>query len=167
MAQIVGIFRLGKDAELRFTQGGEPVASLALAFNYGQKGQDNKKPTQWLDASLWGKRAEAMAPYLKKGTQIYAILSEPHIETYQGRNGEGHKLVARVSEIEFAGGGQSAGESVNSRSGSGDGDYTQAPRKDKPKPSFEDLGDDIPFASCAAEDDIIGRRLERRARRAV
>ena len=28
--------------------------------------------------------------------------------------------------------------------------------------SFDDLGDDIPFASCAIEHDVIGRRLERR-----
>lgn len=162
MAQIIGIFRIGRDAELRYTQGGEPVASLALAYNYGQKGQDNKKPSQWVDASLWGKRAEAMAPYLKKGVAIYVILTDPHIETYQGRNGEGHKLVARVSEIEFAGSSQGASEGVGvDQRGQGGGD-TQAPRKDKPRPTFDDLGDDIPFASCAIEDDIIGQRLCRR-----
>ena len=68
MAHITGAFRLGRDAELRYTPGkNEPVINLALAFNWGQKGEDGNRPSQWIEASLWGKRAEALAPYLLKG----------------------------------------------------------------------------------------------------
>lgn len=164
MAQITGIFRIGRDAELRYTQGGEPVASMALAYNYGQKGQDGHKPSQWIEASMWGKRAEAMAQYLKKGGQIYAVISDPHIETYKKRDGgEGFKLVGKVSEVEFAGGGRGAGDSQSG----GSQPVPQRQGGGGPKPSFDDLGDDIPFASCAIEDDVIGRKLERRIRRAA
>ena len=106
MAQLVGIFRIVRDAELRYTQNGDAVASLSLVFNFGQKGQDGNKPSQWIDASLWGKRAEAMSQYLLKGGQIYAIINDPHIETYEKRDGsgQGFKLTGRIAEIEFAGG---------------------------------------------------------------
>ena len=63
-----GLARIGRDAEIRHTAGGDAVASLSLAFTYGRKGEDGKRPTQWVDASLWGKRAEALAQYLTKGS---------------------------------------------------------------------------------------------------
>jgi single-strand DNA-binding protein len=166
MAQITGIFRIGRDVELRYTQASEPVASLALAYNYGQKGQDGNKPSQWIEAALWGKRAEAMAPHLNKGGQIYAVINDPHIETYQKRGGgEGFKLIGKISEIEFAGGARGAGDGQSvgkSHSGGGYEPAPQRPAANKPRPSFDDLGDDIPFASCDVADDIIGRRVARR-----
>lgn len=161
MAQIVGIFRLGRDAELRYTGSNEAVATLALAYNYGQKGQDGNKPSQWIEAAFWGKRAEAMAPHLSKGGLIYAVINDPHVETWTKKDQTtGFKLVGKVSEIEFAGGGRSSGGSQQGSS------YESAPQRpapsSRPKPSFDDLGDDIPFADCAVEFDIIGRRLARR-----
>lgn len=153
MAQIVGVFRIGEDAQVRFTQAGQPVASLSLAFNYGQKDSDGKRPSQWIKASLWGKRAEAMAQYLTKGQQIYCVINDPHIETFQKRDGgEGFSLVGNVSEIEFAGGSKSDG-SRNSQP-AGNNQYEQAPQRGErnsqgAKPSFDDIGDDIPFQSHA------------------
>lgn len=106
MAQIFGLARLGKDAELRRTSNGDAVVGLALAFTYGQKGQDGKRPTQWLEGTFWGKRAEALAPYLLKGGLVSITLEDVHIETYQSAKGEGHKLAGKVLHIELAGGGQ-------------------------------------------------------------
>lgn len=98
----IGLFRIGKDAELR-TVGQDCVVSLALAYNYGKKGEDGKRPTQWLEGSLWGKRAESLAQYLVKGQQVMVDLSEVHTETFEGKNGTGSKLVGRINDIEFAG----------------------------------------------------------------
>jgi single-strand DNA-binding protein len=94
------VFRLGRDAEIRFLQSGEPVANLALATNV-RKGKE--EISVWVDASLWGKRAEVLAPMLLKGTQIMADLEGVHIETYQGKNGPTSKLVARVTDITLLG----------------------------------------------------------------
>lgn len=99
-----GLARIGRDVEVRFTAGGDAVASLSLAFTYGRKGEDGKRPTQWVDAALWGKRAEALAPYLLKGGLVAVTLEEVHIETYQSANGPGHKLAGKVLDIELAGG---------------------------------------------------------------
>ena len=135
-----GVARIGRDVEVRFTAQGEAVASLSLAFSYGRKGQDGKQPTQWVDAALWGKRAEALAPYLAKGHQISVTLEDVHIETYAGKNGEGHKLAARVLDVQLIGGqGGQGGQSSPTKAA--------APvAKTVPAGSgFDDMDDDVPF----------------------
>jgi single-strand DNA-binding protein len=138
MAALFGLSRLGRDVEVRFTQAGEPVASLSLAFNYGKKGADGKRPTQWVDGSLWGKRAEALAPYMLKGTLLAVTVEDIHIEVYKTQQGEGHKLAGSVTQVELAGGGQAAAPVA-----------APAPRPAPRAPQsggFPDHGDDsIPF----------------------
>lgn len=107
---LTALARLGRDAELRFTPKGDAVCELALAVNYGRKGDDGNRPTQWISASLWGQRAEALAPHLSKGKLLYVVIEEPHIETYEGKNGAGSKMVGRIVSLEFAGGGQQEGQ---------------------------------------------------------
>jgi single-strand DNA-binding protein len=97
------VIRLGKDTEVRFTQSGDPVASVVGVYNYGRKGQDGKRPGQWIDLSLWGKRAESLAQYLTKGKQVWVVIDDVHIETYQSQKGEGHKLVGKIVELELIG----------------------------------------------------------------
>lgn len=148
MAQLFGLARLGRDAEVRYTQGGDAVAGLALAFSYGKKGADGNRPTQWLDASLWGQRAESLASFLTKGTALSVTVDDVHIETYdRNGGGQGFRLVGRVSSLEFAGGGQQQQTQQQTQ--------RQAPptrpapqRPPAPQPSggdFADMDDDIPF----------------------
>lgn len=138
-----GLARIGRDVELRRTAGGDAVISLSLAFSYGRKGEDGKRPTQWVDAALWGKRAESLAPYLVKGGLVAVALEEVHIETYTTRDGViGSKLAARVLDIELAGGGE--------RNALQQAPTTRAAPTPAPKPApagsgFEDMDDDIPF----------------------
>lgn len=133
-----GLARLGRDAEIRTTSNGEQVATLALAFSYGRKGSDGKRPTQWVDGALWGKRAEALAPYLLKGGLVSVSLEDVHVETFEGKNGPGHKLAARVVDVELVGGGERTAAPA------------PAPRP-APRPpasassGFDDMDSDIPF----------------------
>lgn len=140
MASLVGLFTLGRDAELRSTQGGDQVASLALAYNYGRKGQDGKTPSQWVDAALWGERAVKLAEYLTKGTQFYMQLDDLHVETYDKRDGgQGVKLVARVNQIEFVRG-------QAQRPAAPPAAPKPAASAPKPASGFDDMTDDsIPF----------------------
>lgn len=138
MSKTFGLARIGRDVEVRFTANGEAVASLSLAFTYRLKGE---KATQWVEASLWGKRAEALAPYLRKGGLIAVTVDDVHIETYDGKNGTGTKLVGRVSDVELAGGGHEAEQAEKPK---------PAPARAAPKPvpassGFESMDDDIPF----------------------
>ena len=56
---------LGKDVELRHLPDGTPVASFSVADSQGRD-----KPSIWWNCALFGKRAEALSPYLLKGTQV-------------------------------------------------------------------------------------------------
>ena len=104
-----GLARIGKDAEVRYTPGGTPVANVSLAFTFGKKGDDGKRPTQWVDASLWGQRAEGMAPYLLKGKQIVAYLEDVTMQSYTKGDGTTHtKMVARLADLEFVASGEQA-----------------------------------------------------------
>ena len=125
---------LGRDAEVKYTAKGDPVASISLAYNYGRKGDDGKLPTQWVEVSLWGKRAETTAQYLLKGSQIVAVVKELHVETYPKKDGtEGHKLVGILDDFEFCG---SKPESQEPR----------AERQPAPKAcAFDRFPDDVPF----------------------
>jgi single-strand DNA-binding protein len=134
-----GLARIGKDAEVRYTPGGAAVANVSLAFSYGKKGDDGKRPTQWVDASLWGQRAESLAPYIKKGGQIVAYLEDVSIQTFtKGDGTQATKMVARLVDLEFVSGGE------------------QASSQPKPQPrpqaapqsqnsGFDDFDSDIPF----------------------
>jgi single-strand DNA-binding protein len=134
-----GLARIGKDAEVRYTPGGAAVANVSLAFTYGKKGDDGKRPTQWVDASLWGQRVESLAPYLTKGKQIVAYLEDVHIQTYtKGDGTQASKMAARIADLEFVAGGEQA----------------ESQPRQQPKPQaapqsqgsgFDDMGDDIPF----------------------
>lgn len=133
--------RIGRDVEVRQTPSGESVVNLSLAINYGRKGQDGKRPTQWVEGSFWGKRAEALAPYLLKGSQISVTLEDVHIETYAGKTGEGHKLVARVFDVELIAGQSAASAPAATRPATRPAAKHAAPAGS----GFEDMEDSIPF----------------------
>jgi len=92
--------RLGKSAELRRTQGGDPVLSFSVAVDDGF-GQDKK--TLWFDCSIWGKRAEKLEQYLVKGTPV-AVSGDLSTREHNGKT----YLTVRVNEVTMQGGRQEA-----------------------------------------------------------
>lgn len=130
---MIGVARLGQDAELRHLSSGTAVVNLSLAFNYGKKGQDGKRPSQWVEASLFGERAESLAGYLTKGTSLFVDLRDVHVETYQKRDGSsGSKLTGVVDSLDFAGNRPGTSESKPAPKSSGGS-------------GFDDMDSDIPF----------------------
>ncbi len=98
----IGMARLGRDAEIRHTPSGDAVCNLSLAVTVYDKGAENNRGTQWIDASLWGKQAEALAQYMVKGSLHCFTLTDMKLETYQKNGGgEGVKMVARVDSVEL------------------------------------------------------------------
>lgn len=167
MITMTAVGRIGRDVELRYTPNGTAVCNIALGCNYGQRGQDNKQPTQWLDCVLWNKRAEALAEHLTKGKQIIVTLKDVHVETFDLRDGgQGTKLIGDVQELEFGaspqgngnhdnGGGQQQRQQPRGN-GNGGGQRNSAPQnRQQPQQKrqstgggasgFDDLEDDIPF----------------------
>ena len=103
MATLTGLFRIGRDAEVRALNDGTAVLSLALAYNYGKK-EGGKQPSQWVDAAMFGTRAEKLAQYLTKGATIVATLSDVHVREYKKKDGTpGSSLSGKILDLEFAG----------------------------------------------------------------
>ena len=148
--QMIGLARLGRDAETRTLASGKIVANLSLAVSYGQRGQDGNRPTQWIEASIWDRQAEALAPFLTRGSVHCFTLSDVHMETYRKNDGgEGTKMVARVDRVDLGpradGGGHATAPAPQQR-------QAPAPRPPAPAPApapaaggFSDMDDDIPF----------------------
>ncbi len=138
---ITGIGRLGRDAELRYIPSGTAVCNLALAFNYGMKQQDGSRLSQWIECALWGKQAEALAQYLKKGNQVQVTAEGPHIELFSRQDGtQGNKLVANIINLELIGGQNQ--QEQQQRPQQQQRPAQQAPQQ---RDNFDDYNDDIPF----------------------
>lgn len=151
MITMYGLARIGRDCELRYSPQGEAVCNLSLAFSLATKGKDGKPLTQWVDAALWGKRAEALSQYLTKGRAVAVSLGDPRIETYTARDGTpGSKLVARVNDLAFAGpAADDAGQPSARPAAEPQRPQTHGERKREGTPTagtrFYDMEDDIPF----------------------
>jgi len=90
---------LGRDAEVRYLNSGDPVCSFSIADSQGRD-----KPTIWWSCSLFGKRAEALAPYLTKGQSVtvVGVVSE---REFTDKNGNHRKSMdVRVNEVSLQGG---------------------------------------------------------------
>lgn len=96
MNKITAVGRIVADAEVRFTPGGDPVASFRLASDVGY---GDKKTTNWFSCQVWGKRAESIAQYLAKGSQVTVFGS---LTMREWTNKEGVKQLSpdiRVDDI--------------------------------------------------------------------
>src|SRR3954469_912710 len=79
---------LGADPELRFTQGGQAVLNMRLATteSYLDKNKVRQERTDWHSVVVWGKRGEALAKILAKGSSIF-IEGSLRTSSYDDRDG--------------------------------------------------------------------------------
>jgi len=125
---------LGRDPELKYTPGGQAVANFSLATTdrwTGQDGQKNER-TVWHNIVAWGKQAELVKEYLRKGRQVY-IEGRIDNRSYDKKDGSGKGYISEVvvQNIQFLG----------SRGDTGD-----VPSKNDEPPQEDSTGDDdLPF----------------------
>jgi single-strand DNA-binding protein len=137
--KVILVGNLGRDAELRYTPGGSPVATLNLATTevWTDKGGQKQEKTEWHRVVLWGKMAESLSEYLVKGKQIYV---EGRLQTRQWDDKDGNKRYTteiRGDRLVLLGGG-GGGRSAAPRDQSGGGGAEH-------EPATELTDDDIPF----------------------
>lgn len=120
--------RIGKSAELRRTQNGDPVLSFPVAVDdgYGQN-----KSTIWFDCSIWGKRGEALERHLVKGTPV-TVSGDLGRREHEGKT----YLTIRVNDVTMQGGKSQSDRPSQSGYGEQHSSYGDAPA---------DLDDEIPF----------------------
>jgi single-strand DNA-binding protein len=88
--KVILVGNLGANPELRYTQGGQPVANLRIATTerWTDKSGQKQEATEWHRVVLWGKQAEIAGQYLVKGRQVYI---EGRIRTRQWQDQQGQK----------------------------------------------------------------------------
>lgn len=149
----IGIGNLGRDPETRYTASGEAICNFSIACTENWKDKqtgERKEMTEWVRISAFGKLAEICSQYLKKGSQVYV---EGSLRTRKWTDKDGQERYTteiRCDDMKMLGSRQGMGAPAGGGGGGGGGydepaDYAPAPPKNKPKPSFDDLGDDIPF----------------------
>jgi single-strand DNA-binding protein len=145
--QVIG--NLGKDCVTN-TVNGKNVINFNVAhtekFKDAQGNQKDK--TIWVDCAYWTDRT-GIAPYLKKGTQVYAE-GTPEVRTYPKNDGTtGVSLTLRVQSVQLLGGVRSSGDnSSNGSSNEGGQSYQSSSGSSNTVPSASDITepvDDLPF----------------------
>lgn len=130
--------RLGADADVRAMPNGDPVANFSLAVDTGSR---DKPETMWVRCSVFGKRAESVAPYLTKGTKI-TVEGKIRLEAYQDKQGQDRQGL-RLSVVDLdlhlpPKGNDDLGHEVA-------GHRAKALRTETVRGPSQDLNDDIPF----------------------
>lgn len=68
---IIIVGNVGRDAEMRYTPSGQAVTSFSVATNRTYTTKDEQvKETCWFRITTWGKQAEVMNQYVKKGMKV-------------------------------------------------------------------------------------------------
>ncbi len=135
---------LGQDPDIRYTAGGAAVANISIATNEQWKDKESgemQERTEWHRVVFFGRLAEIVGEYLRKGSQVYI---EGRLQTRKWQDKEGHdryttEIVA--SEMQMLG----------SKSGGTTTSFDQTPPAEQSAPatsgksSNDDFDDDIPF----------------------
>lgn len=160
--KVILVGNLGRDPEIRYLPSGEPVANITLATSskYKSKTGEMVEETEWHRVTFFGKLAEIVSQYLKKGRSVYV---EGRIKTRKYTDKDGIEKYATdiiANEMQMLGNREGMGEPAGD-----DGGYDSAPRRTasaprasapaaapvrqapapKPASGFDDMDDDIPF----------------------
>jgi len=139
--KVILIGNLGRDPELRYTQGGQAVTNFSVATTEKFTGRDGQQQerTEWHRIVVWGKQGENCAQFLSKGRSVYI---EGRIQTREWEDKEGNKRTTteiNAQRVQFLGGPRDgAGRAGAPREGSSGPDDDSPP----PPPPPES---DVPF----------------------
>lgn len=176
--KVILVGNLGADPEVRYLPSGDAVANIRLATTdrYKDKASgEMKEATEWHRVSFFGRLAEIVSEYLKKGSSVYLegrirtrkwqaqdgtdrysteIVAE-QMQMLGGRGGAmggdegGGGGYSRGEPSERSGGGAGGGRAVSgggaSRGGSGGGGGGASRPSAPAGGGFDEMDDDIPF----------------------
>jgi single-strand DNA-binding protein len=123
--------QLGRDAEVRFLSNGDPVASFSVSDSQGKD-----KATIWWRCSLFGKRAQSLAPYLMKGQSV-TVSGNVTQREYEQDGVKKTSMEIRVNDVALQGGKPQQSEPSRPAAPAQGGASTPG--------AFDDLDDSIPF----------------------
>ena len=161
--KVIIVGNLGRDPEVRYMPSGDAIANIAVATSYKSKDKntgEQKELTEWHRISFFGRLAEIVAQYLKKGSSVY-VEGRLRTHKYTDKDGiEKYSTEIVAEQMQMLGGRQGmGGDSMDDAGGSYENSrpaqapaarpqqaQTPPPRPaPKPAASFTDMDDDIPF----------------------
>lgn len=94
--------RLGKAAELRYTTNGVAVVTFSIAVDERRKQADGsyQDEANWFQCVMFGKRAEALQPYLTKGTKL-SLVGHLRQSTYDHNGQKSSSVEIVVDDVEL------------------------------------------------------------------
>lgn len=92
--------KLGKDIDLKYTQSGKAVGTTSIAVDRDFKNANGEKETDWVSIVFWGKTAETVANYFRKGDEIL-VVGRIQTRSYEDNSG-GRKYVTEVVADKFS-----------------------------------------------------------------
>lgn len=143
---------LGRDPEIRYSPSGAAVANVNIATTDSWKDKntgEQQERTEWHRVVFFGRLAEVVGEYLKKGSQVYV---EGRIQTRKWQDKEGNdryttEIVANEMQMLGGRGGGSGGGGGSSEDFNQDAGYQGGGSSSSSSSSgpAEDFDDDIPF----------------------
>lgn len=156
--KVILVGNLGRDPEVRYLPSGDAVANVTIATSskYKSKTGEMVEETEWHRVTFFGKLAEIVGQYLKKGRSIYV---EGRIKTRKYTDKDGVEKYATdiiANEMQMLGSREGMGEPSGGDEGGGYARPAAAARPvaaarppaaapAKPSSGFDDMDDDIPF----------------------
>jgi single-strand DNA-binding protein len=155
--KVIIVGNCGRDPEMRYMPSGDAIANLAVATSYKSKDKntgEQKELTEWHRVSFFGKLAEIVGQYIKKGSSIY-VEGRLQNRKYTDKDGVEKYATDIVAEsMQMLGGKPAGGETQGQQGyqgGTGQRDtpvpkgYQGTRPEPKPAPNFSDMDEDIPF----------------------
>jgi single-strand DNA-binding protein len=110
--KVILVGHLGKDPETRYLPSGDAVtnASIATTESWKDKSGEKQESTEWHRVAFFGRLAEVVGEYLKKGSMVYV---EGRLQTRKWTDKEGAERFSteiRADSMQMLGGGKGGGE---------------------------------------------------------
>jgi single-strand DNA-binding protein len=139
---VILIGRLTRDAELKYTAGGQAVCKFSIAVNRRKKNGDSwEDEANFFDIVVWGRQGESLHPYLVKGKMV-GVDGELRQDRWQQDGQNRSKVEIIANNLQLWGGGAS-GDKKNFQNASSNEMANDTPPYNAPKD--DGFADDIPF----------------------
>ncbi len=139
--KVILIGTAGKDPETRYMPSGAAVTNISIATNESWKDKqtgEQKERTEWHNLVFFGRLAEVVAAYVRKGSQIY-VEGSLTTEKWQDKNGnDRYTTKVKCNEMQMLGGKPDGQRPAQQRP-------AQEPRPSAPAVNEDGFDDDIPF----------------------
>jgi single-strand DNA-binding protein len=130
MLKMTAVGNLARDIEVK-----EWKDSFVGNFTIGVSvGFGENKTTEWIQCTIWGKRAKSLEPYLKKGKKI-VVVGNGSLKTYETKDGETRSNIALTVDMDGL-------SFASSRASESKQDNSTSKANEQQEPFVDD---DIPF----------------------